>query len=45
MESYANEVIQALIDAYSDDKELVKDCLFYLYHTTTDDKLRYQILN
>ena len=45
MESYANETIQALIDNYSDDKDLVKDCLFYLYKTTTDDKLRYQIVN
>lgn len=40
MENMSYEVFEAIKDIYSDDNKLVKDCLFYLYHKTTDNKLK-----
>lgn len=43
MENMAYEVVDAIECFYEEDKELVKDCLFYLYHTTTDNKIKSKI--
>ena len=49
MECFACEVVSTITDYYSKDgkegKELVKNMLLYLYHTTTDDKLKQTILD
>lgn len=43
MENMAFETVEAITEYFNDDseesRELVKDILFYLYHTTTDTKL------
>ena len=48
MEDFSNEVVETIVDHYSNDgeegKELVKDILFYLYHNTTNDKLKWKIV-
>lgn len=48
MENYAFETVEAISDYYrkdgKDGKELTKDILFYLYHTTTDDQLKQKIV-
>ena len=48
MEDFSIEVVETITDYYANDglegKELIKDILFYLYHTTTSDKLQQKIL-
>lgn len=48
MEDFSIEVIEAISDYYRKDgiegKVLTKDILFYLYHTTTSDKLKSKII-
>ena len=39
MEKYQDEVVQTLIDSYSDDKELLGSIMLYLYHVTNDVEL------
>lgn len=47
MENMSSEVVWTISDHYVDDgeegKELVKDILFFLYHTTTDRTLKMKI--
>ena len=45
MENMSIEILDAICDAYNDDKDLVVKCLFYLYHNSTDDKLNRQIVD
>lgn len=49
MECFACEVVATITDYYSKDggegTEIAKDILFYLYHTTTDDKLKRTIVD
>lgn len=40
MEKYHNEVVQTLVETYSDDKQLLGDILFYLYQSSTDMNLK-----
>lgn len=44
MENMENEVFEAVELSYKLDITLIRDCLFYLYKTTTDDKLAKRIL-
>lgn len=44
MEKYQNEIIQTLVDSYSDDKQLLADMLCYLYNSTDDLSLLGAIL-
>lgn len=48
MEDFSMEVVETITEYYAKDglegKELIKDILFYLYHTTTSDKLQQKIL-
>ena len=49
MENFALEIVETINEHYYRDgtegKELIKDMLFYLYHTTNDDKLKEAILD
>ena len=45
MENFSTEIISVLEEDFSDDEELIKDMLFYLYHTTTDDNMQSQIVD
>ena len=40
MEKYHNEIVQTLVDSYSDDKQLLGDILFYLYKSSSDMSLK-----
>ena len=44
MEKFNDEVVDLVIDSFSDDKDLIAQMLFYLYHTTTDDSMKESIL-
>lgn len=48
MEDFSIEVIETITEHYGNDgkegKELIKDMLFYLYHTTTSDTLKKRIV-
>ena len=43
MEKYHNEIVQTLVETYSDDKQLLSDILFYLYQSSSDVNLKYAI--
>lgn len=43
MENMSTEILDSLIESYSDDKDLLSTILFFLYHTSNDDKLRANI--
>jgi len=45
MENFSREIIDLICDEWSDDKELVMSSLYYLYHTTNDDKMKSQIVD
>lgn len=45
MENFSTEIIDLVCDTYAKDKQLVIDILFYLYHTTSDDKMKQQIVD
>ena len=47
MESFADEIILAVYDKYVDsfDEKEMMDILYYLYHTTTDDNMKRQIID
>ena len=49
MEKFALEIVETINEHYyrdgTDGKELIKDMLFYLYHTTNDDKMKQVILD
>ena len=45
MENFSREIIDLICDEWSDDKELVMSALYYLYHTTNDDKMQSQIVD
>ena len=49
MENFALEIVETINEHYhrdgADGKELIKDMLFYLYHTTNDDKMKQVILD
>lgn len=49
MENFALEIVETINEHYYNDgtegKELIKDMLFYLYHTTNDDKMKQTILD
>lgn len=45
MESFSRETIDSICDTYSDDKDLIIQILFYLYHTSTDDKMKSNIVD
>jgi hypothetical protein len=48
MENFSSEIVETITEYYANDgkdgKELTKDILLYLYHTTTDDRLKLRIL-
>lgn len=41
--NFSREIIDLITDDWWDDKNLVMSALFYLYQTTTDNKMKYQI--
>ena len=43
MENFSDEVVSLICDDFVDDKDLVIKVLFYLYNTTTDDKMKVSI--
>lgn len=43
-ENFSREIIDTLCDDYKDDEQLVMDMLRYLYYTSTDDKMKEQIV-
>ena len=43
IEDMSAEALDAILDAYKDDKELLSTILFFLYHTSDDDRLRQNI--
>lgn len=49
MENFGLEIVETINEHYYRDgiegKELIKDMLFYLYHTTNDNKLKEVILD
>lgn len=49
MENFALEIVETINEHYyrdgTDGEELIKDMLFYLYHTTNDDKMKQTILD
>lgn len=44
MEKFNHEIVDLIIDSFSDDKDLIAQMLFYLYHTTTDDRMKESVL-
>lgn len=44
IENMSDEVLDAILDVYKDDKELVISCLMFLYYTTTNEKLQSNIV-
>ena len=44
MENMSTEILDSICDMYKEDEELVVTCLMYLYQTSNDDKLRYNIV-
>lgn len=45
MENFSSEIVELIESQWADDESLVIDSLFYLYHTTSDDKMRKEIVN
>ena len=45
MENFSKEIIQTIVDDYSDDMELVVSMLSYLYQTTLDDNMKKSIID
>ncbi len=45
MEKFNNEIVELIVDAFNDDKQMVIDMLFYLYKTTTDDAMKLSIID
>ena len=43
IENMSTEALDAILDTYKDDKELISTILFFLYHTSDDDRLRQNI--
>lgn len=43
IENMSNELLDAILDTYKDDKELIATILFFLYHTSDDNRLRQNI--
>ena len=43
IENMSAEVLDAILDVYKDDKELIATILFFLYHTSDDNRLRQNI--
>lgn len=43
IENMSTEALDAILDVYKDDKELISMILFFLYHTSDDDRLRQNI--
>lgn len=43
LENMTTEILEPIISAYSDDEDLLSTVLFFLYHTSNDDKLRANI--
>ena len=45
MENFSKEIVMTIMeDYYEDDKKLTFDMLLFLYHTTTSDELKLEIL-
>lgn len=44
MENFSKEIVMTITEDYYDDKKLMLDMLFFLYHTTTSDELKVEIL-
>ncbi len=40
---FSREIIDLITEDWKDDKQLVMDALYYLYHTTTDNVMKSQI--
>lgn len=43
MENFSTEIINLICDDFSDDENLAMSCLWYLYNTTEDDKMKENI--
>ena len=43
MENMSIEIVEAIKDYYEDDKDLIANCLFYMYHTTNDSLFKLRI--
>lgn len=43
VENMSWEILDLITEEFYDDKSLVKDCLYYLYHTISDKKMKEQI--
>lgn len=44
-ENFSREIIDTLCEDFKDDEQLVMDILRYLYYTSTDDKMKSQIVD
>lgn len=44
MENFSSEIFDTIVDYFSEDKDILKDGLLYLYKTTNDDKLKRKIV-
>lgn len=44
-ENFSREIIDLITEDFFDDEQLVIDVLFYLYHTTEDNKMKQQIVD
>lgn len=45
MENFSQEIINMIEDNNEENEESIKDILLYLYHTTTDDKMKREIVD
>lgn len=43
--NFSREIIDIICDDWSDDEELVMNALYYIYHTSTDSKMKSQIVD
>lgn len=44
MEKFNTEIVSLITESFSDDIELTKDVLLYLYKTTNDDDMKQSVL-
>ena len=44
-DNYSTEVLESVCFEYKSDKDTMVEMLRYLYHNTTDDVLRYKVIN
>lgn len=44
-ENFSREIIDLICEDWYDDKQLIMDALRYLYYTSTDNKMKNQIID